>query len=162
MNRIESSRAYIREIKMFARSCITMHHHPSPNSADYWSHRNACRTAWRHPWTTSSCERRWTGSKCRCSSRRQLEIRRLNDPWCFVSKARRIVIPGVVAIYTYLKYLKHIGSSFPVSLQLMYHCSTLSFHSLGMFLRMTFVFGGALIFGRVFSCTFLRFQWFGT
>ena len=24
------------------------------------------------------------------------------------------------------------------------------------------VFGGALISGRMFSCTFLRFQWFGT
>ena len=26
----------------------------------------------------------------------------------------------------------------------------------------TVVFGGALISGRMFSCTFLRFQWFGT
>ena len=53
----------------------------------------------------SSCERRWTGSKCRCSLRRQLEIRRLNDPWCFVSKARRIVIPGLIAIDIYI-YIK--------------------------------------------------------
>ena len=65
--------------------------HPSPNSADCVSHRNACRTAWRRPWTTSSCERRWTGSKCRCSLRRQLEIRRLNHLWSFVSKARPVI-----------------------------------------------------------------------
>ena len=31
-----------------------------------------------------------------------------------------------------------------------------------IFMTYTVVFGGALIPGRMFSCTFLRFQWFGT